>query len=121
MSVPTKALLINTGVFEATDSVRKSVATYGDNFASAAGEFRDIKTSIGANQSKTFEGLAPVSASVLRVSRPVQLTIHQDGTPDSPATEVVLLVRRLFVWDFTYSRIVVKSLGSPLYMTLQQA
>ena len=119
--IPTKTLQLNVGVFEATDSVRKSVATYGINLVSSAGEFRDIKTTLAAGQSKTFEGLRPTSGTVLHVSRPVQLRILKDSTATSPSSETIMLVRRVLVWDETYSRIVVTALGQDVYLTLHQA
>ena len=118
---PTKSLQINLGVFEATDSVRKSVAAYGDNFASSSGTFRETKTAIAAGQTHTLEGLKPSSCTVIRVSRPVQLRILKDATDTSPSTDLTLLVRRLIVLDDTYSRITVTALGYDVYMTAQQA
>ena len=121
MAVKTKSLQLNVGVFEATNSVRKSVAAYGDNWMSASGEFREAKTSIAADQSKTFEGLKPSTVTVLRVERPVQLLILKDATALSPASETIILVRRLLIWDETYSRIVIRALNQDTFITLQQA
>ena len=121
MSTTTKALQLNVGVHEATNSVRKSVIQYGVNYVSVAGAFRETKMTIAAGHTRTLEGLQPSSATVIHVSKPVQIRILKDATTLSPATEIVMLVRRLFILDETYSRILVTAIGQDTYLTAHQA
>ena len=107
-----RSILLNIGVFEANNALRRSTDKVGLNYLSTSDEYRHLKITLAANTTKTFEGLAPRTAvTILRTSSPVRITVVLPPpvvVTDPPLPDLVFTVNKFFVFDQTYQSLAVQ-------------
>lgn len=99
-----RSILLDTGVFNATNSVRRNVGQYNLNYASDSEAFVDLSLPISAETSKTLDAPTPsVAVTVLRTSATVtcEFLLRDD------VTTVSFDVAKFLVVDFDYKELTI--------------
>ena len=90
-----RAILLNVGVFEATNAIRRNTATYQLNYQSTSDEFQHNTIRILANGTRVVPSIENSTAVViLKTDNPLTVTV----TPVEGAAFTVQ-VRQFFVLD----------------------
>lgn len=94
MASPDRALLANLDVYFAEGNVRRGVVHLANNMLSGTsnGEFRERRVTVLRGTSIEFQSITGNTATILRCTKPVKLTVAIDG--EAP---VVFNVKSLMV------------------------
>lgn len=99
-----RAILINTGVFNATDVVRRNVGQYAVNYTSQSESFIDLSVKVEASSSRVLVSPLPsVAVTILRTTTPVtcQFLLRDN------VTTLSLEVSKFLVVDFDFKQLTI--------------
>lgn len=112
-----RALLLNTAVFNADNAVRRNSATYNMNYASGSDSFVDLSVTVPPMSSREFVAPVPaVAVTVLRTNRPVTCTFRLRDN----VTNLDLPVSKFLVVDFDFLKMTITSGTDQAYVELHQ-
>jgi hypothetical protein len=96
MALPSRALLANLDVYLAEGNVRRAVTMLANNTLSSndSGEFREQRLNLLAGEDTVFRSIAGNSATIIRCTKPVRLTVPIAGN----GSPVVIQITSLFVF-----------------------
>lgn len=113
-----KSILINAGVFNANNSVRRNVGQYGVNYPSESETLVDLSLVIDAASSKVVVAPTPsVAVTVIRTSAPVtcQFLLRDD------VTVVTFDVAKFLSADFDFKQLTITAGDTAATVELHQA
>lgn len=98
-----RAILVNVGVFEATNTVRRNVAAWNLNYPSDGNNFSRAVVDIAASGTKTVSAFS-ATPSLLLVRTDEAVTLAITRADDSVLT---VPVKRLFVWEADWKSVLI--------------
>lgn len=110
----TKALVINVGVFQADNNIRRAAGAYSLNYASPTNSVSQASSDIQAGQSVTFNGSSRATAlTMLRCTSPVavQYTLNAIAITRPSALTVNSVVNSFFLVDDNIGSVTVTNNG----------
>ena len=108
----TRALVINLGVFQADNNLRRSIASLSLNYPSPGNAIESVVRDLAPGQSVTFNSSnASTAVTLLRCTKPVSVTYHINV---GAGVTVVTSVRSCLLVDDNVGSITVTNPGTDI-------
>lgn len=101
-STNNRALLLELTAFLAENNIRRGVLNCAVNAQAEAAAYQEESRNIGPSSSYTYTSLSPNSMFVMRVTKPVRLTITK-----ASVAWVAFVVNSLFVFSDSFDSVVI--------------
>jgi hypothetical protein len=105
-SIKNKALLLNVDVFLAENNIRRGISSFAVNAQAEDQAFREQSLIVPANTTKTYASLHPNTLTVVRTTKPLQVTMQRGEDASS------FVINSIWIFSSAFDALVMNNEGS---------